>query len=235
MNALISAIINKKRNFIENDGRLLKKSFLGLLILSLAFQTGEFGVVVRQAMIDAYLQVSVFVGFTLVIFIGLDSVTNFNIKNFLSKTQKIHVPIASFLGAIPGCGGAIIVVTQFIQGRISFGALVAVLTSTMGDAAFLILALEPSTGLLIFFLGIFVGSISGYIIDFIHGTNFLQLRFEVKDELVRIKKTFVSKFNYFWLFLFIPGFVLGIVNAFQIEFSFPIYNNFLIISSSIPS
>jgi len=232
MNALISAIINKKRNFIENDGRLLKKSFLGLLILSLAFQTGEFGVVVRQAMIDAYLQVSVFVGFTLVIFIGLDSVTNFNIKNFLSKTQKIHVPIASFLGAIPGCGGAIIVVTQFIQGRISFGALVAVLTSTMGDAAFLILALEPSTGLLIFFLGIFVGSISGYIIDFIHGTNFLQLRFEVKDELVRIKKTFVSKFNYFWLFLFIPGFVLGIVNAFQIEFSFPIYNNFLIIVGS---
>jgi len=202
MNALISAIINKKRNFIENDGRLLKKSFLGLLILTLAFQTGEFGIVVRQAMIDAYLQVSVFVGFTLIVFIGLDTLTNFNIKNFLSKTQKIHVPIASFLGAIPGCGGAIIVVTQFIQGRISFGALVAVLTSTMGDAAFLILALEPSTGLLIFFIGIIVGSISGYIIDLIHGTSFLQLSSEVKDELIKIKKTFVSKFNYFWLVLF---------------------------------
>ena len=232
MNALISSIINKKRNFIENDGRLLKKSFLGLLILSLAFQTGEFGVVVRQSMIDAYLQVSVFVGFTLMVFIGLDSLTNFNIKNFLSKTQKIHVPIASFLGAIPGCGGAIIVVTQFIQGRISFGALVAVLTSTMGDAAFLILALEPSTGLLIFFLGIIVGSTSGYIIDLIHGTSFLQLSSEVKDELLEIKKTFVSKFNYFWLVLFIPGFILGIINAFQIEFSFSMYNNFLIIVGS---
>ena len=232
MNDLISAIINKKKNFIENDGRLLKKSFLGILILSLAFQTGELGTVVRQAMIDAYLQVSVFVGFTLIVFIGLDSLTNFNIKIFLSKTKLIHVPIASLLGAIPGCGGAIIVVTQYIQGRISFGALVAVLTSTMGDAAFLILALEPSTGLLIFFLGIIVGSISGYIVDFIHGTSFLQLNSKVKDELVVIKKTFVSKFNYFWLVLFIPGFVLGIITAFQFEFSFSIYNNFIIIIGS---
>jgi len=232
MNALISSIINKKKNLTENDGRLLKKSFLGLLILSLAFQTGEFGVVVRQAMIDAYLQVSVFVGFTLIVFIGLDSLTNFNIKIFLSKTKIIHVPIASFLGAIPGCGGAIIVVTQYIQGRISFGALVAVLTSTMGDAAFLILALEPSTGLLIFLLGIIVGSISGYIVDFIHGTNFLQLNSEIKDQLVVIKKTFVSKFNYFWLVLFVPGFVLGIITAFQVEFSFSIYNKFIVIIGS---
>ena len=72
----------------------------------------------------------------------------------LEKTKNFHVPIASFLGAIPGCGGAIIVVTQYIQGRISFGSLVAVLTATMGDAAFLILAMEPSTGLLIFVLGL---------------------------------------------------------------------------------
>ena len=100
MNDLFSAIINKKKNFIKNDGRLLKKSFLGILILSLAFQTGELGTVVRQAMIDAYLQVSVFVGFTLFVFIGLDSLTNFNIKIFLSKTKLIHVPI-SFLQAHP--------------------------------------------------------------------------------------------------------------------------------------
>ena len=118
-------------------------------------------------MIDAYIQVSVFVGFTLFVFIGLDSLTKFDVKNFLSKTQKFHVGIAAFLGAIPGCGGAIIVVTQYIQGRISFGSLVAVLTATMGDAAFLILAIEPTTGLLIFGIGIIVGSISGYIIDFI--------------------------------------------------------------------
>ena len=231
MNALINAINEKTKIILENDGRLLKKSFFGLLLLSLVFQGGEFGEVIRSSMIDAYIQVSVFVGFTLFVFIGLDSLTKFDVKNFLSKTQKFHVGIAAFLGAIPGCGGAIIVVTQYIQGRISFGSLVAVLTATMGDAAFLILAIEPTTGLLIFGIGIIVGSISGYIIDFIHGINFMQSETKIKVEFEKINKTFVSNFNFFWLFLFIPGFVLGILVAFQIEFS-PAYNSVLVFVAS---
>ena len=231
MNALINAINEKTKIILENDGRLLKKSFLGLLLLSLVFQGGEFGEVIRSSMIDAYIQVSVFVGFTLFVFIGLDSLTKFDVKNFLSKTQKFHVGIAAFLGAIPGCGGAIIVVTQYIQGRISFGSLVAVLTATMGDAAFLILAIEPTTGLLIFGIGIIVGSISGYIIDFIHGINFMQSETKIKIEFEKINKTFVSNFNFFWLFLFIPGFILGILVAFQIEFS-PAYNSLLVFVAS---
>ena len=231
MNALINAINEKTKIILENDGRLLKKSFFGLLLLSLVFQGGEFGEVIRSSMIDAYIQVSVFVGFTLFVFIGLDSLTKFDVKNFLSKTQKFHVGIAAFLGAIPGCGGAIIVVTQYIQGRISFGSLVAVLTATMGDAAFLILAIEPTTGLLIFGIGIIVGSISGYIIDLIHGINFMQTEKKIKVEFEKINKTFVSNFNFFWLFLFIPGFILGILVAFQIEFS-PAYNSLLVFVAS---
>ena len=232
MNALINAINEKTKIILENDGRLLKKSFFGLLLLSLVFQGGEFGEVIRSSMIDAYIQVSVFVGFTLFVFIGLDSLTKFDVKNFLSKTQKFHVGIAAFLGAIPGCGGAIIVVTQYIQGRISFGSLVAVLTATMGDAAFLILAIEPATGLLIFGIGIIVGSISGYIIDFIHGINFMQSETKIKVEFEKINKTFVSNFNFFWLFLFIPGFILGILVAFQIEFVSPAYNSLLVFIAS---
>ena len=225
-------LMKKPKIILENDGRLLKKSFFGLLLLSLVFQGGEFGEVIRSSMIDAYIQVSVFVGFTLFVFIGLDSLTKFDVKNFLSKTQKFHVGIAAFLGAIPGCGGAIIVVTQYIQGRISFGSLVAVLTATMGDAAFLILAIEPTTGLLIFGIGIIVGSISGYIIDFIHGINFMQSETKIKVEFEIINKTFVSNFNFFWLFLFIPGFILGILVAFQIEFVSPAYNSLLVFVAS---
>ena len=232
MNALINAINEKTKIILQNDGRLLKKSFFGLLLLSLVFQGGEFGEVIRSSMIDAYIQVSVFVGFTLFVFIGLDSLTKFDVKNFLSKTQKFHVGIAAFLGAIPGCGGAIIVVTQYIQGRISFGSLVAVLTATMGDAAFLILAIEPTTGLLIFGIGIIVGSISGYIIDFIHGINFMQSETKIKVKFEKINKTFVSNFNFFWLFLFIPGFILGILVAFQIEFVSPAYNSLLVFVAS---
>ena len=217
MNALISAIKDKQKIMFANEGRLLKKSFFGLVILALAFQTGEFGNIIRESMVDAYLAVSVFVGFTLMVFIGLDSLTKFDIHSFLEKTKNFHVPIASFLGAIPGCGGAIIVVTQYIQGRISFGSLVAVLTATMGDAAFLILAMEPSTGLLIFVLGIFVGTISGYVVDLIHGRSFMMTNSDIELEFEKLKKTFVSKFNIFWLMLFVPGFFIGILLAFQID------------------
>ena len=195
MNALINAINEKTKIILQNDGRLLKKSFFGLLLLCLVFQGGDFGEVIRSSMVDAYIQVSVFVGFTLFVFIGLDSLTNFDVKHFLSKTQNFHVSIAAFLGAIPGCGGAIIVVTQYIQGRISFGSLVAVLTATMGDAAFLILAMEPSTGLIIFSLGIIVGSISGILVDLLHGKSFMQQKSNIKIEYEKIKKTFVSNFN----------------------------------------
>ena len=191
MNAIINVIKDRKNDVLANDGRLLKKSFLGLLILALAFQSGEFGNIIRNSMTDAYLQVSVFVGFTLFIFIGLDTLTTFDTGTFLSKTKKCHVPISSFLGALPGCGGAIIVVTQYIQGRIGFGSLVGVLTATMGDAAFLILAIEPNTGALIFGLGIVVGTISGYIVDLIHGPNYLKQSLDnINWDTEKLEKTF---------------------------------------------
>ena len=215
MNAFIAAVIEKKTILIANEARLLKKSFLGFAILIMAFQANTFGDVVRQALIDAYLQVSVFVGFTLFIFIGMDALTKFNIAYVLDKTKKMHVIMASLLGALPGCGGAIIVVTQYIQGRISFGSLVAVLTATMGDAAFLLLAAEPVTGLFIFVLGASVGALTGYIVDLIHGKSYLQGNSKIKVEFEKLKKTFVSKFNFFWAVIFLPGFFVGLFVAFQ--------------------
>ena len=80
MNALIAVLKNKKTILVANEGRLLKKCFLGFLILALAFQSNNLGEIVRSSLIDAYLQVSVFVGFTLFIFLGLDSLTKLNIS-----------------------------------------------------------------------------------------------------------------------------------------------------------
>jgi len=215
MNAFIAAVLEKKTILVANEKRLLKKSFLGIAILAMAFQTNDFGEMVRNTLVDAYLQVSVFVGFTLFIFIGMDALTRFNISSILDKTKKFHVVMASLLGALPGCGGAIVVVTQYIQGRISFGSLVAVLTATMGDAAFLLLAAKPLTGLFIFILGAFVGTISGLIVDKIHGDNYLQGNSKLKVEFEKIAKTFVSKFNIFWILIFLPGLIIGLFVAFQ--------------------
>ena len=233
MNAFIAAVIEKKTILIANEARLLKKSFLGFVILIMAFQVNAFGDMVRQTLVDAYLQVSVFVGFTLFFFIGMDALTRFNITYVLDKTKKYHVIMSSFLGALPGCGGAIVVVTQYIQGRISFGSLVAVLTATMGDAAFLLLATEPKTGLFIFALGAVVGTISGYIVDAIHGVNYLQGNSKIKVEFEKLKKTFVSNFNIFWTLIFLPGFIIGLFVAFQIDLDQLLYlpDNFSLVTS----
>ena len=52
-------------------------------------------------------------------------------------------------------------------------------------------------------------------------------------EFEKIKKTFVSNFNIFWILIFIPGFILGIFTAFQIEFESKIYETiFVLIGSS---
>jgi hypothetical protein len=217
MNAFIAAVLEKKTILVANEARLLKKSFLGITILAMAFQANSFGEMVRGTLVDAYLQVSVFVGFTLFIFIGMDALTRFNIQYLLDKTKKFHVGMASLLGALPGCGGAIVVVTQYIQGRISFGSLVAVLTATMGDAAFLLFAAEPVTGLFIFILGAAVGTISGYIVDKIHGTNYLNGNSKIKVEFEKVVKTFVSKFNIFWILVFLPGFIIGLFVALQVD------------------
>ena len=232
MNAILAVIKSNKAIFVANDGRLIKKCLLGFLILSLAFQSNDIGVIVRSVLVDAYIQVSIFVGFTLFIFIGVDSLTKFNIEDFLKKTKKIHVPISTFLGALPGCGGAIIVVTQFIQGRISFGSLVAVLTSTMGDAAFLLLSKEPTTGLLVFILAGTTGMITGYIVDFFHNENYLKIKENFKIEFEKIGKTFVSRFNLLWLVIFIPGFFIGILVAFQVNLeNLVIFKKFNIVES----
>mgnify|MGYP003624248180 FL=1 len=170
---------------------------------------------------DAYIAVSVFVAFTLVIFYTLESAFKVNTKSFLKKHQHLQVPIAALLGALPGCGGAIIVVTQYVRGRLSFGSVVAVLTSTMGDAAFLLLAQAPQTGFLIMGLGVCVGIISGYSVDALHGKDYLRPK---DDEISRAKcleddDTSVLRLNMFdglWLVLVGPGFVLGILSALQI-------------------
>ena len=232
MNALLAVIKQNKAIFVANDARLLKKCSLGFLILALAFQPTNFGEVVRNVLVDAYLQVSVFVGFTLFIFLGLDSLTKFNIERFLKKTKRFHVIIATFLGALPGCGGAIIIVTQYIQGRISFGSLVAVLTSTMGDAAFLLLAKNTSMGFQVFLIAGFTGMLTGYIVDFFHKKNYLYIKENFKIEFEEIGKTFVSKFNIFWVLIFIPGFFLGVLSAVQIDIeSYNFFSNFNITNS----
>ena len=62
-----------------------------------------------------------------------------------------------------------------------------------------------------------MGTISGYIVDFIHGSKYLIQNLQNVLNEEKLDRTFVSKFNIFWIIIFLPGFFLGILIAFQID------------------
>lgn len=126
--------------------------------------------VVLQVLSEAFIQVSVFVFASLALYYGLTrNLDEQRIAGYMRRHPVYEVLLAAGLGALPGCGGAIIVVTQFTRGFTSFGAVVAVLTSTMGDAAFLLLAQRPTDALLVIAISVVVGTLSGLIVNLIHG------------------------------------------------------------------
>lgn len=177
--------------------------------------------VMVSAISDAYLQVSTFVAGTLFIFFSIEKIFKIDLSEALSRSGKWQVPLAACLGALPGCGGAIIVVTKYVTGRLSFGSVLATLTATMGDAAFLLLAKEPLTGLLIICLGFIVGVLTGYIVDAIHGRDFMRPKTSDPNKSPHQDQETSGLLSPFldnlWLVIFAPGLLLGILLAFQID------------------
>ena len=180
----------------------------------------DFAQIIIATIADAYLQVTTFVAATLLLFYGLERIFGFSAVKMLSRSGGWQVPIAAALGALPGCGGAIIVITNYVSGRLSFGAVLATLTATMGDAAFLLIAKEPVTGLMMMGIGLVVGTITGYIVDYVHGRDFLRPDTPAQTDDVATANArhdapnFVNKL---WLFAIVPGIIIGVLGAFQID------------------
>ena len=216
MTEFILSIKEKHFSFLESLN-LKKISFFGLLLI-LIFNPTEIGSIARLAMANAYLSVSVFVAITLFVFLYFEKSKTYSLSKLFKNNVNLQIPIAGFLGAIPGCGGAIIVVTQYLQGNITFGCLVAVLTSTMGDAAFLILAKQPTNALLIFSICMIVGIITGLIVDYIIPNKRASINVtKINLKLGEIQNKYHLSLYRFWLLIFIPGFFLGILSQFQIN------------------
>ena len=172
------------------------------------------------SLVDAYFQVSVFVAATLLGLFFFERIKRRSIEQILLKHQKWQVPIAAFLGALPGCGGAIVAVTQYIRGALSFGGVVAVLTATMGDAAFLLLARDPSAALAVFAICAPTGVAFGYFIDWIHGRDFLKVEIEDYNDDEEIEENAIlTPFYRLWMFLFVPGAIIALAVAAQVDVS----------------
>ena len=146
--------------FLANRWRL--SIFFGLLAL---FAWNEqMRDIVLNALADAYFQVTVFVAGTLALVFWFEKIFAFDLGQLMKNNVRWQPLIASALGALPGCGGAIIVVTQFTKGYATFGAFISVLVATMGDAAFLLLARDPQSFLIVLSLSLVSGTITGWIV-----------------------------------------------------------------------
>jgi len=142
-----------------------KRLLVALIFLGLAIAPGLLGELTRGLMVDAYVQVSAFVAATLLLFYGAERVFKFNIGEALKGAKGFQVPLAALLGATPGCGGAVVVVAAYSSGNVGFGAVVATLTATMGDAAFLLIATRPDVAIVVLPLSFAIGIASGWIVD----------------------------------------------------------------------
>ena len=181
--------------------------------------SGELLDIIFNSIADAYLQVSTFVAATFLIIYGTEKALKVDATAMLRRDTIWQVPVAAGLGALPGCGGAVIVVTQYVTGRLSFGGVVAALTATMGDAAFLLIAQEPLTGLAMVVMGFVAGTASGWIINLIHGGDFLRGSHSRRDVEIDAyhNDASIPLLDRLWMIVLAPGILLAGLIAFQID------------------
>ncbi|MGB0712822.1 MAG: putative manganese transporter, partial [Gammaproteobacteria bacterium] len=168
-----------------------------------------------HAIADAYLAVTVFVAGTIAVLYAVEGAFKTDIGQALMRHRGYQVPAGAVLGALPGCGGAIVAVTQFTRGSMSFGGVVATLTSTMGDAMFLLIAREPSTALLVAGVGIVAGIVTGYGVDAVHGQRFMQPDTPATDSAARFvwSDGSITATEKAWYALLVPGIAFGVMAA----------------------
>ena len=212
----IGFITPASKRFLSQNKRLL----LPLFILT-CLAIPQLREITMTALSDAFFQVSVFVAATLLIYYyAIEHLPQLELSYLSAKSPILEISFAALLGALPGCGGAIIVVTQFTKGQASFGAIVAVLTATMGDAAFLLLATRPTEGLLIMGIGLVVGTFSGLLVNTIHKKDFLRPTVQEQKHQIKILSTNIIKISKpIWMVAIIPSLIIAFLIAFNVDFS----------------
>jgi len=174
----------------------------------------------QQILIDAYLQVSVIVAMTLLAVRTIES-THFgqSLYQKLTLCRYRQLFAATTLGLLPGCGGAIVVITRFVQGQWSFAAVVAALTATMGDAAFVLLAKAPGSLLVVASVSASVALLTGMLVDATHARDYLRPKLISNGTSLSAAMFLPAQSDWplmVWYLLLIPGTYYALLNAAQI-------------------
>ncbi|MBO3445312.1 putative manganese transporter [Clostridium sp. CCUG 7971] len=134
---------------------------------------------------EAFLHVGSMIGFFIVLFGYINYKTNENFTYIITKNKKLQPLIGALIGAIPGCGGSLAIIPLYIQGKLSFGAIVASLIASMGDAAFILISANFKVYLIVTIVGLITGILTGYIVDIFNLEIKLNLRKKQVSPLTR--------------------------------------------------
>jgi len=110
---------------------------------------------------------------TYLVFIMMMLVDYFNVwvRGRMSSLVKFHklsqYVLSPLLAVFPGCMGAFMVVSFYLHGLISFGALTGAMITACGDEAFVMLATFPKKALVLFAILLGLGIVWGMAVDWL--------------------------------------------------------------------
>lgn len=113
----------------------------------------------------AFLEVGVFVALLLLLFGWVQWRTRGRLLERLTGNRPAGPLVGAVLGAVPGCGGAIVLMPLWARGQLSFGTVVAALVATMGDSSFVLIAADPLLALMVHGLLLGSGLTVGLLVD----------------------------------------------------------------------
>ncbi len=224
---MVEIVLKLAKNFPS----LRRAKFVVLLIFVGLFSFSVTREVLIKSASNAFISVTSFVAMTILIFHLLQK-TSFDLETFLYKYKKFDILIAAFLGVLPGCGGAIMVMTLYVRRAISFSAILTTLVATMGDAAFLLIAAKPKEALIILSITYVVAIMTGYTAKCFEKSIaliFTSRPITMEDSIANNMPNF---FYHLWMFLIILEIIFGIYNASgkSLSFEFLDYNIVPIVS-----
>jgi hypothetical protein len=113
----------------------------------------------------AFVEVGTFVALLLALVAAAERRSRGALTDLLLRHHRLGPLLGALLGAVPGCGSAIVVMPLYLRGTVSFGTVVATLVATMGDASFVVIAAAPTTAAWLHLGLVVVGAATGVLVD----------------------------------------------------------------------
>src|SRR3954469_3594287 len=120
---------------------------------------------VLRPLADAFMQVGVFVALLVAPFGWARHRWGHRLDDALRRRRGLAPLVAAGLTMPPGCGGAIVVMAAYSRGAVSYGAAIAALVATMGDASWVLLAHDPVLTVKLKLMLLVVGALAGWVVD----------------------------------------------------------------------